>query len=93
LELSLTKCAHRFTKNNLEGDYKCLVKGVVFGEGGSKFVGSIFDISVWWGLQVFSKGVAWGWGIPNFWVQYVKEVFGDGYKLPQYDACISYDTN
>ncbi len=66
LELSLTKCAHRFTKNSLEGNYKCLVKGVVFGEGGSKFVGSIFDISVWWGLQVFGKRGRLGVGDSKF---------------------------
>jgi hypothetical protein len=47
-------------KNNLEGDYKCLVKGVVFGEGGSKFVGSIFDISVGRAYKCLVKGVAWG---------------------------------
>jgi len=44
--------AHKFTKNYLEEVYKCLGKGVVWG-GCYKFMGSIFDISVWWGLQVF----------------------------------------
>ncbi len=45
-----------------------LVKGVVFGEGGSKFVGSIFefDISIWWGLQVFGKRGGLGVGVSKF---------------------------
>jgi hypothetical protein len=37
-----------------------------FWGGGFQFVGSIFDISVWWGLQVFSKRGGLGVGDSKF---------------------------
>ncbi len=31
--------------------------------------------------KCFGKRSGWGGGISNFWVQYVKEMFGDGLQV------------